>query len=166
MDDVLDYLEGRDNPERTYTIASKGKRFGNYIIDLIGYLIFSSIIGIIIGVLAVAYGNEDFLEEETISAEAKILEWLTGLVVITAYYTFQEYLFKGKTLGKLLTKTRAVTIDNRRIDLNTSIKRNLIRLVPFEIFSFLGEDSKGWHDSWSQTKVIEDNDWRDIGDYE
>jgi hypothetical protein len=30
--------------------------------------------------------------------------------------------------------------------------RNISRLVPFDVLSFLGEN--GWHDSWSDTRVI------------
>jgi hypothetical protein len=30
--------------------------------------------------------------------------------------------------------------------------RNISRLVPFDILSFLGEN--GWHDSWSDTRVV------------
>ena len=41
----------------------------------------------------------------------------------------------------------------RRSSLKQVFLRTLIRLIPFEAFSFLG-GSKGWHDEWSGTKVI------------
>ncbi|MFT6808347.1 MAG: hypothetical protein ACJA01_001571 [Saprospiraceae bacterium] len=39
---------------------------------------------------------------------------------------------------------------------STVFKRSLCRLIPFEIFSFLGEPLMDWHDKISGTKVIED----------
>ena len=79
-------------------------------------------------------------------------------VFFTTYYIIMEYVFKGKTFGKLLTKTRAVTEYGERMDLGTIMVRSLCRLIPFEAFSFLGEEgTKGWHDTISKTKVIYDD---------
>ena len=81
------------------------------------------------------------------------------MVVVVLYYTVMEYFFKGKTLGKFITKTRAVTLENERLDFQTTFIRSLCRVIPFETFSFIGEESNGWHDSISKTKVIEDDGW-------
>lgn len=35
---------------------------------------------------------------------------------------------------------------------NDFLKRNFSRIVPFDALSFLG--SLGWHDSWSDTRVV------------
>ncbi|CAN0592803.1 unnamed protein product, partial [Laminaria digitata] len=32
--------------------------------------------------------------------------------------------------------------------------RTAARFVPFEAFSFLGGDATGWHDRWSNTRVV------------
>jgi len=34
--------------------------------------------------------------------------------------------------------------------------RSLYRLVPFNMLSFIGSDSIGWHDKWSKTTVVYD----------
>jgi len=63
----------------------------------------------------------------------------------------------------LLTGTRAVTLDNQRMDFSTTFIRSCSRAIPFEAFSFLGDN--GWHDSLSGTKVIEDKGWKNKNDF-
>ncbi len=157
MDELLD----SQSIEREFKIASKGKRFANYIIDMIGYYILALGVGVILGGILISSGNDEILLNEEVSVGQKILEWLLGLVIILVYYAFCEYFFKGKSLGKLITRTRAVTITNERMDLPTTVKRSLCRIVPFEQFSFLGDLPTGWHDTWSDTKVIEDDNWEE-----
>jgi hypothetical protein len=36
----------------------------------------------------------------------------------------------------------------------TMVLRSLCRLIPFEPFSFLGSDARGWHDSITKTRVV------------
>ena len=33
--------------------------------------------------------------------------------------------------------------------------RSLCRFIPFEVFSFLGSEGRGWHDSMSNTYVVD-----------
>ncbi|MEM9051736.1 MAG: RDD family protein [Bacteroidota bacterium] len=156
MDEVLDYLQENLNE---YELASGGKRFANYVIDIAGYLIFSAIIGFVIGIIVVGTEGETyFTQPETI--QTRILSWIEGLIVVIAYYTISEYVFKGKTLGKLITRTRAVNENNSRMDLGTCFKRSLCRCIPFEQFTFLSQKPRGWHDDFSGTKVIVDKEWR------
>ena len=157
MDEILDELERGDQSELHYPLASQGTRFGNYIIDLIGYMILSTILGVFMELFTTDQGDNLFGEPETFN-QLWWFDLLLGVVMLTTYYTASEYLLKGKTLGKLLTKTRAVTIDNKAMDFNTVFIRSLCRSVPFDAFSFLG-DGAGWHDRWSKTKVIEDQNW-------
>ena len=162
MNDILDAMEANESRAQSYELASKGKRFANYLIDLVGYFIFSGIIGVFYGIyLVMADGDSSMLgTEENLSDP--LLEFLIGIIVILSYYTLSEYYFKGKTLGKLITKTRAVTEENKRLDFRAAFVRSLCRLIPFEAFSFLGEESVGWHDSIPKTRVIEDKGWRDF----
>lgn len=157
MEELLD----SQSFEREYVRASKGKRFANYLIDVIGYYIFALIVGVLLGGVLLSAGNEEFLLNEETSIGQTVLEWVFGIIVIILYYTASEYFFKGKTLGKLITRTRAVTLTNERMDFSTTLKRTLCRIVPFEQFSFLGDQATGWHDTWSDTKVIEDRNWEE-----
>jgi uncharacterized RDD family membrane protein YckC len=64
----------------------------------------------------------------------------------------------GKTLGKLITGTRAVNQDGTRVSPRTAILRCLSRMVPFEPFSALGSPSFPWHDRWTNTFVIDERE--------
>jgi uncharacterized RDD family membrane protein YckC len=68
------------------------------------------------------------------------------------YYTFCEKVFKGYTLGKLITGSRAISADGSELTFKQAILRSLSRMVPFEPFSALGANP--WHDSWTKTVVI------------
>jgi len=160
MDEILDNFEAEHSAaERTYELASKGQRFANYMIDVIVYYSLSFFMGIMLGAVLLSSNNEDFLYEE--SVELSILEYLIGILAFLIYYTLTEYFFQGKTLGKLITKTRAVNDDNGNMSFTTILLRSLSRLVPFEPFSFLGTLPLGWHDTWTSTKVIKDDNWID-----
>jgi len=161
MEEILDTLDYHGNIDKTYELASKGQRFTNYFIDFIGYMILSLIIGFVLGMILVYFGNISYLFEEEGTLKSKIIEWVLGLIILTGYYTIMEYFFKGKTLGKLITGTRAVTLENERMDLYTTFIRTICRFIPFEPFSFLGDKAEGWHDSLSKTKVIVDKGWND-----
>ena len=157
MDELLD----SQSISRDYEIASKGKRFTNYIIDVIGYYILSLLVGGVIGGILIMEGNEDILLSEEASIGVTLMEYLIGLIVVLVYYTMSEYFMKGKTIGKFITRTRTVTINNERMDFGTTLKRSLCRVVPFEPFSFLGDKPTGWHDTWTDTKVIVDENWEE-----
>lgn len=64
-----------------------------------------------------------------------------------------EYFTKGRTIGKYITGTRVIRTDGQNPTFEEYLIRNISRLVPFDAFSFLG-GGNGWHDSWSDTRVI------------
>ncbi|HXB09635.1 MAG TPA: RDD family protein [Puia sp.] len=72
------------------------------------------------------------------------------------YYTVFEAATGGKTLGKFITRTRAVNADGTRLTIQTALLRNLCRLIPFEPFSAFGKPSYPWHDSLSKTLVVDE----------
>ncbi len=43
------------------------------------------------------------------------------------------------------------------MDFKTAFIRSLCRLISFEQFSYLGGGLNGWHDSLSNTQVVQDN---------
>lgn len=149
--------------EKNYVDASKGKRFANYIIDKIMLYLYAIVLGLLFAVVLILIGNETYFDEmeESMSLGQKAMEWLLGLVMFIIFYTFIEYVFNGKTIGKLITGTRAVTEDNKKMDFNTTLIRTLCRLIPFEAFSFFRDEPRGWHDEFSNTRVIEDKGWSD-----
>lgn len=69
------------------------------------------------------------------------------------YYVGFEAAF-GRTPGKLLTGTRVVTLTGEPPSFGQCLGRAFARCVPFEPLSFLGGDGVGWHDKWTDTRVI------------
>jgi uncharacterized RDD family membrane protein YckC len=130
--------------------ASQGIRLANYIIDLIALVIinfFLSLISIILYNLTSKsfffyfYNNNSFL-----------WEYLMGIIVATLYYFFFENFSNGRTLGKLITNTKVLSIDGSKPSMTQILYRSFCRIVPFNAVSFLGYN--GWHDSWTETRVI------------
>lgn len=75
------------------------------------------------------------------------------LIARTAYYIFFESLFSA-TPAKLLSESRVLTDNEQKPDTNTILIRTISRYIPFEPFSFAGK--RGWHDSLSKTKVVDE----------
>ena len=137
LNDVSDYQY--DVP------ANTGDRLANYFIDLIAF------VGLYVGVSFVLIST-DFISVDEVEED----EWVTTLliwVVYFGYYVLLEGSNRGKTVGKMVSKTRVVTLDGNPIDYGTAFVRTLIRLIPFE---FLSAFSGGqmWHDKWTKTKLI------------
>lgn len=138
-----------------YTQASLGQRFLNWLIDnLFMRFALSYATGYVVGyllsyiapdlLLSIAYGDR--------GANYYLLAIILGYFNYLLYYTFCEAAFKGYTLGKLLTGTRAIRNDGGNITFKDAILRSLCRIVPFEVFSGLGDEP--WHDAWTKTTVI------------
>ncbi len=120
--------------------ASSLLRIINLIIDTLSVFIISIIIGFFI---------------QPIDKE---MNHLISLIIIIgtyiSYYSIMEIKF-NKTIGKFLTKTKVVTI-NEEIPGNADIiTRTFCRLIPLDKISFLFTKN-GFHDNFSDTKVIND----------
>jgi uncharacterized RDD family membrane protein YckC len=128
--------------------ASSWRRLANLFLDYLGYILLSFVIGIAIAMIEELTGTEGSIE--------KIPDILFGIVAYLIYYIPQEAL-SGKTLAKLVTGTRVVSVDGTRPTLAQIVGRTFSRLIPFAPFSFLrGRNPVGWHDRLSNTRVIKD----------
>ena len=116
-------------------------------------LIFAFGILFLVFTLTADWGLE--IEEESVGEK---LIGVLLIVLMIAYYALQEYCFNGKTIGKWMTNTRVLTMEDEKIDCITSVKRNTIRGIGMGIdpFTFLGRKTMGWHDLYSYTKVVMD----------
>ncbi|KAA3635887.1 MAG: RDD family protein [Bacteroidetes bacterium] len=121
--------------------ASKGKRLANYLIDGLIAQFFSFIAGMILGLSG--------------SDEGQLFASLAGIAVYVGYYILFEHLNNGRTIGKIVTRTKVVTQTGGSPTVDSLIGRSFARLIPFEAFSFLGERNNGWHDRLSKTMVID-----------
>jgi uncharacterized RDD family membrane protein YckC len=142
-------------PEYQLVQASGGKRFANYIIDLVVF--YALFIGVnIIIVLVNPVALDSISEDESVGFN--LLDRLLGLVLYGLYMFVIEALFKGKSLGKLITGTRAVNEDGSNVTAKTALLRGLSRAVPFNAFSALGTPSYPWHDKWTKSYVIDEKE--------
>lgn len=75
------------------------------------------------------------------------------LLFMFGYYWGLETLF-GATVGKRVTGTRVVAVDGGQATAWQILGRTLIRFLPIEAFSFMSSNPVGWHDRWSNTRVV------------
>ena len=61
-------------------------------------------------------------------------------------------------MGKYITKTRAVTLDNQKMDIKTAFLRSVHRLKS-KYYEYDYHENKAEHDTLSGTKVINDINW-------
>jgi hypothetical protein len=122
----------------------KGTRFVHHLLDSFLY------IGICSGI--VVYFGDSFIYQIQYDASMSLGFLVVVLIARLMYYPIFETLF-GATPGKFLTGSKVVNENGEKITFNQSLTRTFSRMVPFEPFSFLGKN-KGWHDAWSKTKVV------------
>lgn len=140
------------DPEYQIVQASGGKRFANYIIDLIVFYALLFLAGIVIALINPVV--IDSINEDDIGFN--LLDRLMTLVLYGLYMFIIEAVFKGKSLGKLITGTRAVNEDGSNISAVSALLRGLSRAVPFNAFSALGSPAYPGHDKWTKTYVIDE----------
>lgn len=131
--------------------ASRGQRFANYIIDFFIFYLFVILIGALFGILLGLFSPSSL---NVLNQENPFSEYLIGFVLGTIYFTGIEFLTKGRSVGKLITKTKVITSDGEAPEFKHFLIRSLCRFIPFEPFSFFGSDASGWHDSISKTRVV------------
>jgi uncharacterized RDD family membrane protein YckC len=139
-----------DNVSYSLVRARPAKRLANYIIDLvffyIAWKVFFKYIGLKIAMSMI--GEDD--GKPAIYAKVLLIAFIFELGLMSAI----EFLGGGRSLGKLITRTRAVNDDGTPITFKTAVLRRLSRMIPFEAFSALGPQTQPWHDRWTSTRVI------------
>ena len=139
------------------TQASSGKRLANYIIDLVVFYVLMNYV-IVQVIVAINYDLAVLIFGDGTGYE--LVSRLIGLLLYGMYMGLIEAVFKGRSLGKLMTGTIAVNEDGSRISGQTALLRGLCRAVPFNAFSAFGRPTYPWHDRWTKTYVVEYKDLR------
>lgn len=133
--------------------AQKLTRLANLIIDRIIILLIFIAFGAISALIFNVTGSDLFLNiTMKLSQVNRFWDILITSIVYFTYALLMEYFTKGRTIGKYITGSKVVCIDGTQPTFNDYFIRNISRLVPFDVLSFLGEN--GWHDKWSETRVI------------
>ncbi len=124
--------------------ANRWLRLANFVIDYIGFFALALLIGIVAGMI----GGEQVLD----SLEG-IPDFLIGMVIMLFYYVPLEAAM-GRTLGKFVTGTKVVNLNGEKPRFSQILGRTFCRFIPFEAFSFLFGEGRGWHDSVPDTFVV------------
>lgn len=142
-----DYIDHRN--------ASTGQRFFNLLIDNLLMRFALSYATAYPVMYLLAYTSPEFVDDianERSPFMVLLLSYILTVFNYLFYYTICEKAFRGYTLGKLLTGTRAIRDDNKELTFKDAFLRSASRLVPFEPFSGFAE--RPWHDQWTKTRVI------------
>jgi uncharacterized RDD family membrane protein YckC len=150
-------------PEPSYELvqASAGKRFANYLIDLLFFYMVIIFWGVITAVVSPStFEGMEESDNPFGSFSDRILTMIAYAIVMGVI----EAIFRGKSIGKFITKTKAVNGDGSDISLGTAFARGFSRAVPFEAFNALGNPSYPWHDKWTNTYVIDEKATREYNE--
>jgi len=143
----------RQNPSDQLRLASQNQRLLTFIIDNVILYLINSGIGFAIGLIFVAMNGGSITQGEL--AGLQLFASLVGVLLVVVYYVVLEGL-TGMTLGKMVMGTKVVNESGGSPSFGQILGRSFCRLIPFEVFSFLGNKGFpiGWHDSIPKTRVI------------
>jgi uncharacterized RDD family membrane protein YckC len=135
-------------------LTSDRDRFFNCIIDFVFILVTIFIVTFFIVIIGNILQWDIYrMWEETLISLGFIGTYLSFAMI---YYFIFEGLF-GRTLGKIITGSVVINEYGLKPGFGAIFKRTLCRLIPFDALSFLGESGRMWHDSLSDTYVVEKN---------
>jgi uncharacterized RDD family membrane protein YckC len=137
-------MRNKDFKISNYLLASKQKRFLNFIID--------GVIKLVIVRLAITVLNISEIAKEINSLDltGRYLFWS---VISLVYYGMTE-VFLARSPAKYFTKTIVVMEDGSKPDIITILARTILRILPFEALTFLRGRTLGLHDKNSKTYVV------------
>jgi uncharacterized RDD family membrane protein YckC len=139
-----------DTEQSIITESLRRQRFMNFVVDSIVFIIvFFPILKEIILIEAV----QEFLGPLQNTLGQRLVLYFICAIMQIMYYMLFEGIFQA-TPGKLLTETRVVTDNGGRPVFGKLFTRTISRYVPFESLSVLF--SRGWHDDWSDTYVVQE----------
>lgn len=128
--------------ETEFTDAVNGKRFGNYLLDIIAFYLFAMLLGVLAGALGMA------------DAILNMNEYVFGILLIIIYYFGIEAATGGRSVGKYITKTKVIMEDGSTPGVHVFFLRTLCRLIPFDSFSIFFNGNRCWHDTITKTRVV------------
>ncbi|TLX72594.1 RDD family protein [Labilibacter sediminis] len=111
----------------------KGIRVANGIIDIMIVSIISSILVIVLEVIG----------------DPRLM---FSLVCVAYYFILEVSL--GRTVGKLITGTKVVNMNNEKPGFWRILLRSVLRLYPFDSASYLFGNEQGAHDLLSRTRLV------------
>ena len=134
-----------------YILASKTTRALNFIIDIFFIKIISAVFYFIAAFIS--FNDEYNSLFDWINSFDKTQNVLLWTIQMFIYYSLFE-IISGKTPSKYFTKTAVVLSDGSKPTVSDMLERSLLRIIPFEYFTFLRGRQPGWHDAYSKTFVV------------
>jgi len=145
----------------------KFTRFMNFIVDQVTINVILSGVKFVIAYYLLGKNYHDHIFYHTIDRDhLNDLSRLTELdmmairyslivaqIVMFIYYLIFETVTRGRTLGKFMTDTTAITQDGTPFTFKHALTRTVCRFIPFEPLSAL-LSWLPWHDSISKTAVV------------
>ncbi len=138
----LVFIEYENERVGQFEPAGAGLRVTNRIVDAAIVLFF---------IFVYLIGGRLFFGHTRINSylQFSILE----IPLLIFYYLLMEGVF-NTTAGKCVTNTVIVNESGGRPNFGQILGRTFCRLIPFDALSFLGNSTRGWHDSLSGTYVV------------
>lgn len=139
--------------------ATKLQRFLNLIVDLVFIYILVLSLGTTIILVALAVDNfalSGWVQNLSVAE----IGFYSAIVTFLYYYLTEQYF--SRTIAKLITHTIVVNADGSKPSAKSFFIRTCCRFIPFEVFSFFGISSRGWHDVFSKTYVVQKRKFKKI----
>lgn len=134
-----------------YILASKNTRAFHFIVDIIFMKIIIAIIYFVASIVIFDKKLDSVVNWfNSFDRIQNILLWSLQMFV---YYLILEIVF-ARTIAKYFTRTIVVNIDGSKPKAIDVLKRTLLRIIPFEYFTFFRGREPGWHDKYSGTFVV------------
>lgn len=141
---------------RSVPFVEGGARFGHFILDRIGLVLFSTVVGAGLGIVLVITHQTDFVQNSYFDLYERLFNWF----ILQPFYYFIFELGMQSTPGKVIMKRVVVDEYGNKPTTRQIFIRSIARTVPFEPFSCL--NTLGWHDAWSKTFVIRKKDLEEL----
>jgi uncharacterized RDD family membrane protein YckC len=160
--------------QRHIVPATSGTRLLNYLIDRVIFTLFTFGIGFAIGIALAHDGSvgqefnqraptddsrtfsntASFADDDFENSSAfKLLDYVITALIYAGFYILFEAT-TSRSPAKFLTGTIVVNENGGKPTFGQIVGRSFARIIPFEIFSFLGKSARGWHDTLSHTYVV------------
>ncbi|AWK04132.1 RDD family protein [Flavobacterium crocinum] len=136
-------------------LTSDRDRFFNCIIDFVFISVFIFVFSFFVVIIGNVFQWNAYGAWVEIMINLGVIGTYLSFAII--YYLIFESLFP-RTIGKIVTGSIVVNENGIKPNFEMVCLRTVCRLIPFDVFSFLGKSGRFWHDSLSKTYVVEKND--------
>lgn len=137
-------LIGPSSSLKAIVLVGPGKRFVNNFVDTLICVALKSMF---------VFAIVNVFDLDVSIVTTPVWGFMLLLLAHMIYYVVMEGAF-SRTVGKMCTGTIVVNEQGDRPSFGQIFTRSISRYIPFEPFSCLGRESRGWHDSIAGTYVV------------